>query len=271
MKKNHLFILFLGSSILFSCQKELSPKLQNTNVLDATEANSSQAMKMNTFYGPEVSMGGGKIRSFITISHTGVPGDIGIEITDGALTNLPTSEAEYSYMLPLHHKASEVTPFDHIEVDWNPNGHEPNHVYTVPHFDFHFYKISVAEQQAVTPGPLMEILPPPGAMPPNYISLPGGVPAMGKHWVDVTSPELSQTNPQPFTKTFIYGSYNGKVTFDEPMITLAVLQSGQNLTTPIPQPTLFLPSSTYYPTVYNITADQQSKKHFVSLSDFVFR
>ncbi|MGI8637700.1 MAG: hypothetical protein ACR2KZ_20055, partial [Segetibacter sp.] len=53
-------------------------------------------------------------------------------------------------------------------------------------------------------------------LPQNYF--PGApVPQMGKHFVDIASPEL---NGQPFTQTFIYGSYDSKVTFYEPMITL---------------------------------------------------
>ena len=260
------FAVVAISTALFACQKTVAdtqPSVSESMLAPASAANQSQ--KSNTFYGPQVSMGNGKARSFVTISHTDAPSEIGIEMTNDAFTGLPTTEEGASFVLPLHQKAQAVTPFDHIEIDWNPNGHPPT-PYLVPHFDFHFYKISMAEQQAIVPGPLMEILPPSGAMPPTYIPTPGGVPQMGKHWVDVTSPEL---NGKPFTKTFIYGSYNGKVIFDEPMITLATLLSGQSSSTPIPQPQIFMPANTYYPTTYNISADD--KKHYVSLSNFVFR
>ncbi len=50
----------------------------------------------------------------------------------------------------------------------------------------------------------------------------GGVPQMGAHWVDVTSPEL---NGSTFAQTFIYGSYDGQVNFYEPMITLDFLKN----------------------------------------------
>ena len=44
------------------------------------------------------------------------------------------------------------------------------------------------------------------------------VPRMGLHWVDRESPELPPSN-QPFTRTFIMGSWDGQVIFDEPMVT----------------------------------------------------
>ncbi len=134
---------------------------------------------------------------------------------------------------------------------------------------FIFTKQPPEYQSTVVEEPLMEKLPLPAYLPANYIPLPGGVPGMGKHWVDVTSPELRPIDPVPFTTTLIYGTYNGEVTFLEPMVTMAVLQSGQSLTSPIPQPKLVSPTNTFYPTAYNINMDND--KHYVALSDFVWR
>lgn len=44
---------------------------------------------------------------------------------------------------------------------------------------------------------------------------------MGKSRADPTSEEY---HGQEFTKTSIYGSYNGEITYYEPMITLVYLQ-----------------------------------------------
>jgi hypothetical protein len=41
------------------------------------------------------------------------------------------------------------------------------------------------------------------------------VPKMGLHWIDTNSPELPPRS-QAFTATFIIGSWDGKVIFDEP-------------------------------------------------------
>ena len=39
--------------------------------------------------------------------------------------------------------------FDHAELGWNPNGHEPPQLYGIPHFDVHFYMVTSATQMAI--------------------------------------------------------------------------------------------------------------------------
>ncbi|RYD93814.1 MAG: hypothetical protein EOP50_10530, partial [Sphingobacteriales bacterium] len=55
---------------------------------------------------------------------------------------------------------------------------------------------------------------------------------MGKHWADTTAVEF---HGKKFEKTFIYGSYNGKFIFLEPMIALDYLKTKPNITLPISQ------------------------------------
>ncbi|MBO9572113.1 MAG: hypothetical protein J7497_07880 [Chitinophagaceae bacterium] len=253
-----------------SCKKEISDR---SKPLDLSEQKTSREEKSNSFYGPEVKFGGGRLRSFVTIAHTGVPQEIGVEISANAFRGLSTQPGEYSYLVPLHQKAAAVTPFDHLEVDWNPYGHPPPGIYDTVHFDFHFYKITEEAQMAIpeyTPetAALFDAPPPPGYLPAGYIPGPGGVAHMGKHWLDVTSPEFSGT---PFTKTFIYGTYNGAVTFYEPMITKAYIENTQSSTTSIKQPQFFSPTNTWYPTQYNVYTDAKTGNHYVSLSGFVWR
>jgi hypothetical protein len=114
----------------------------------------------------------------------------------------------------------------------------------------------------------MEKLPPAGYMPDTYFPTPGGVPGMGKHWLDMNAPELRGI---PFTKTFIYGSYDGKVIFYEPMITRATLMEGKDCTLPFGVPTMFSPTNKWYPTHYNIRTDSKTGEIIVSLSEFVWR
>jgi hypothetical protein len=79
---------------------------------------------------------------------------------------------------------------------------------------------------------------------PIILTRGGGVPMMGAHWVDPTSGEF---HGQPFGETFIFGSYEGKVTFYEPMITLEFLKNNSNFERSIPQPAK-VQKSGYYPT-----------------------
>ncbi len=104
------------------------------------------------------------------------------------------------------------------------------------------------EVTAATDTAKLNANPAPDYLPQNHVPGPP-VPQMGKHFIDVTSPEV---NGQPFTQTFIYGTYDGKVTFYEPMITLAFLKSNSSFERPIPQPSKFRKAG-YYPTKMRIS------------------
>ncbi|MEO6583140.1 MAG: DUF5602 domain-containing protein [Ferruginibacter sp.] len=224
------------------------------------------------FKGAEVTMGAGKANTFFKMSASGIPLEIGYEMTMSALTGLPQNPLDFAnstFVLPLDPKALELTPFDHLVINWNVQGHPPVNIFTVPHFDFHFYTITLAEQMAIVPyspatAAKFDLLPPAGYMPASYVADQGGIPGMGKHWEDPTL-------HTPFDHVMIYGSYNGVVNFVEPMITLATLQAGTTIQTSYAQPQNFAKAGKWYPTKYNIYQDQQSSKHFVSLSEFVKR
>lgn len=232
--------------------------------------------KYNTFYGPQVQIGNGHMRSWINITHSGKPLAIGIEMTGGALNNLPNdpnNHAAGTYHLRLHQKAHAVTPFDHIMINWNVKGHAPPPIYGSPHFDMHFYKVGMDEVMNTTNPAKFNILPPAGYIPEAYL-FTGGVPMMGAHWADLLSPEfLPPSNPgyAAFTHTMVYGSYNGEVTFVEPMITRAFLESGATVHKWYRQPKSFSPTGTNYPQRYNIWENDHNGRHYISLDKMVMR
>ena len=262
---SRLLLWISATSFLFSCQKDLSSKNELKLNSENELRKSNQAQKYNTYYGHQVQLGDGKVRTFVTISHTGVPAEIGIEMTAGALQGLGEEVIQLSF--PFHKKAGEVTPFEHVLLDWNPHGHEP-FFYEHPHFDFHFYMINETERNAISAGsPLMEQLPAVQYWPQGYVPTPGGVPQMGKHWVNPASPEIS--GGQLFTHTMIYGSYAGEFIFVEPMITRTFLLSGQPVSMPYGQPSQFMITNTYHPTKYNIYL--KDGKYYITLTEFVWR
>jgi hypothetical protein len=110
--------------------------------------------------------------------------------------------------------------------------------------------------------------PAPDYFHPDYFAPPGGEPKMGRHWVDVTSPELHPQNPAPFTETFIVGSFKGKVLFYEPMITKTFVEAQNNFEKAIKVPAKFQKEG-YYPTKYRIF--KTGKTIDVILEGFVFR
>ena len=233
-------------------------------------------------YGTPIQLGEGRARSYI-VMNKGVPLEVGLALDERALDGLrgpmqhgPVEGGDHAhedfdaYSIPM--PAQNPTPYKFIELDWNPAGHAPEHVYTVPHFDFHFYKISVEQRDAIVPSdPLFvvksENAPAPAFIPPFYIA-PAmiAIPRMGVHWIDVRSPELQPPpNNKKFTTTFLTGSYDGAVIFQEPMITREFILSKPNVEIPLPLAARVTPAG-YYPTAYSITYDEQAKEHRIALT-----
>lgn len=281
------FMLLIGW--LSACQKPtdndaLKPEenLETTDLMVALptdEATSNDLSVRNrqesycTYYGPRVKVGYGYLRSWMNVSRHGKPLAIGAEMTASSLEGLPQDPEDFAvstYILPLHHYVKGLTPFDHLTINWNVHGHEPPGVYDIPHFDFHFHELSIAEQTSIPPYEVspagFDNLPSIDFLPDFYLRAPGGVPGMGTHWVDLRSPEL---NGMPFTHTFIYGTYKGRVHFIEPMITHALIKSGQTVLKEIRQPKKFYEHS-YYPTRYAIWKDCRHNRHYVALDNFVW-
>ena len=281
-----ILMLFFIITAIASCKKEKQDELLGNEISSASEKlivptsanrqddgeDDEDEDDYKTFYGPVVQMGNGHIRSWINISrNNNKPLAIGIELTAASLYNLPTDPLNFAantFVLKLHQKAKDVTPYNHITVNWEPNGHEPPGIYSVPHFDMHFYKISLAAQMAITGIPTA--LPPAGYLPASYVIQGATVPQMGTHWLDPSSPELPPTLA-PFTHTFIYGSNNGNIHFNEPMITRAFILGGTEVNKAFPQPIHFSPINTNYPTVYKIWKSSENGRHYVALSNFVWR
>lgn len=272
-------MILLGAFLLlYSCSSDemVDSDLPQNSPQFVTSKKSSE--KLNVFKGPEVTVGYGKVRSWISMSSNGFPNEIGIEMTKDALLNPERDKkkspaAGATINIPMHLKATQATPFDHIGLNWNPHGHEPEGVFNVPHFDIHFYMISIAEQLAIpewstSTDAAFNLYPPLGYLPADYFTPPGAGTAegqMGKHWLPVNLGDYL-----PFSKIMIYGSYNGKVNFIEPMITTEYLLSNEEVSLNYSQPEYFEKAGNY-PTKYNIYHDQSTGKIYITLSDFVAR
>ncbi len=229
-----------------------------------------------TFKSPPAKFQHGKSWSWIEMDDANKPVKIGISIDDEAMSSLQAPQPGHggghehtnSVSIKIPSRNSEV-PFQHIMLDWSPEGHEPAGIFDQPHFDFHFYLTSEAERLAIPAYPVDSLkfksYPAPAYMPALYVPTPGGVPQMGAHWVDVTSPEL---NGQLFTQTFIYGTYNGQVNFYEPMITKAFLDANPNFERAIPTPVKFQKTG-YYPTKMKVT--KATGATHITLENFVYR
>jgi hypothetical protein len=158
-------------------------------------------------------------------------------------------------------------------LNWNPHGHIPPGVYDTPHFDVHFYLEPIENVFAIQTGPcgpervrcdqfaLARQPVPAGHVPPDFKDVEAVAPAMGNHLIDVTASEFHGV---PFTRTWIYGVYAGRVTFYEEMVTVKYLESRPDRCFPIKSPAMVAQSG-YYPTRSCIRFDAKRSEYLVAL------
>jgi hypothetical protein len=223
-------------------------------------------------------MGNGIAYSWVRSNSDGEPIAVGVTFTESALEGLPAEKPgngfdgyEFPLQLPKHQ--AKLTPFDHIALDWNPKGHIPPGIYDVPHFDIHFYADPIEERAKITlEGEDMarcQKAPDASFLPEGYMYAPGSeYKFMGAHWVDTAAPELGG---KPFTHTFIFGSYDGRVVFWEPMVTMAYLKTLPDLLAEIKQPKDFERKGLCYPTKYGIRYSAERREFTVWLEGIVKR
>jgi hypothetical protein len=166
-----------------------------------------------------------------------------------------------------------------VLLNWNPVGHIPPGIYDVPHFDVHFYIEPIANIFALESGPCgpdfircdqFEVAKQPmpsNYVPPDFRDVDAVVPAMGNHLIDLTGPEF---NKQPFTRSWIFGAYRGKVIFYEEMVTRAVLLNKPQSCFPIKSPKAVAISG-FYPTVSCLRHQAAMGETTVSMETFAFR
>lgn len=213
--------------------------------------------------GEQYSIGDGVIRPFVTLDTKNHLTAIGVTFTETVLAGLPSIPVEYELALPPQASASA---YRYVVLNWNPQGHGPIGIYDVPHFDFHFYSLSGKERQNITAtgDDLAKVskAPPPEFIPTGYVLEPTPpAPREGRHWMDSNSPEF---HGQAFTKTFIYGSYDGEIVFVEPMFTKVFLETKPNMTESIGLPVAY-PQTAYYPARYSVKYNRAQQSYTVSL------
>jgi hypothetical protein len=216
--------------------------------------------KARTYYGDETHVGNGSVRTFITLNDNGDPQSIGYKFSESMLSGLSDKDGMNNMFVLNFPPQANVTGFDHAELDWNPNGHDPLPIYGFPHFDFHFYTVGTDQLSKIIPGP-DTVSVDKQYIPKDYVSGVMAVPNMGVHWADTLS---SEYQGQKFTTTFIYGFYHGKMIFVEPMITREYLETHPNVTMPVKQPAAFQKPG-YYPTQYSIHFDPNKNEYTIAL------
>lgn len=253
--------------------------------------------------GANSSIGKGTVSSYAEFDDSGAPRAIGVIFQASALDGLPARGTDghhcvdrnkdgkidpakecvetYERIIPLPSDVARRAdlPFKWIGLNWNPHGHIPPGVYDLPHFDVHFYIDSIENIYAIGTGycgpefvrcdqfkiatrPL-----PSNYMHADYKNVEAVAPAMGNHLIDLTSPEFHK---QKFTRTFIYGVYDGRITFYEEMLTHEYLLTRPDRCFAIKSPPA-VGVRGYYPTQSCIRYLPQSNEYTVSLEGFALR
>ena len=292
----------LAIASFVACSDPASTGIQSTAAaLDRAGFDQAGAHRQ---YGAPQKVGNGTVRTYIVMDQKngGRPLEVGVALSEKALEGLPAPVASSDPMANMHMytldlPAKNPTQYKFVQFDWNPAGHEPAGVYDLPHFDFHFYTVPVEVRNSILPSDPQYATkaanyPAPEYRAPFYLdaATAAGAPAaavtipmMGLHWLDVRSPELQMLtgNPQgyrPFTKTFIYGTWNGQFIFDEPMITRAYILEKKTATdplvvdelVPVSTPAKYSPAG-FYPSAYRISWDAQQKEYRIALTQLNWR
>ena len=246
----------------------------------SASASTSTNSAGNSSDGAGQTLGNGKVWTYVIPGADGKPVEVGVRLSGAALEGLPSgTDSMHSAPIVLSFPSGSNTGvLNHVEFYWNPLGHEPAGVWDKPHFDYHFYLTDPAAVAAIVPtaadfATKAANLPDAKYIPADFVPPPGSavdntVPGMGLHYSDKTDPPIP--GQYKFTETMINGSYDGKMTFIEPMITRDWLLTRTALNEQLKLPEAFQ-SSGLWPTTYTVRYDAAKDEYSVALGGFVDR
>ena len=239
------------------------------------------------FYGEPEPLVKGSVRSFVALDDNGNPTEIGATFPKETLS-LPTGDTEpdIATELSLPPEASS-TAFNHMELLYRPNDYSglvPKGI-GVPRFSLNFFLISPSERALICPHPdkigTLPVCtaseeapalktPQPGTVPLGILQTLGGAePGYGSRYRDPDTTTLLDSG-QPFTSTYYYAFFDGKLTDIDFSSSIAFLSTQPNVTLPIKLPTSYSKSG-YYPTEYNITYDAASQEYSMAFGGLTYR
>jgi hypothetical protein len=252
--------------------------------------------------GWEIPLGHGTASTYADIDDGGRPVAIGITLSEQGLDGLPAGSdmhhcidrghdgtagpstkcaqtVEHVLALPDAVARRADMPFKWVLLNWNHRGHIPPGIYDRPHFDVHFMVAPVADVFAIEAGAcgpesvrcdqfaIGKKPVPVGYVHPDFKDVDAVVPAMGNHLIDLAGDEF---HGRPFTRSFIYGVYDGRVIFYEQMVTRAYLLSRPDDCAPIKLPQVYAVAG-YYPTLTCTRHDPRAGTYSISMEKFVLR
>jgi hypothetical protein len=250
MRRHLAIVSILAGTALAACSEdeEPAPIEQNRRVTGQTG-----------------SLSGQTVTTYATLDLEDRVTEIGVSIPFAAISAV---SAEETVVAEFPDDVSDDLDFDHLQLGYLPHGHPPV-FWQAPHFDVHFHRISIGEREEIDC--LDEPMPDSDRLPAGYV-IPGTglepdgtcVPAMGIHAFDPTAPEVTAMGP--FTSTVIFGYHDGELSFVEPMITLAQIQTKASIDAAVPLPPNLEGRSS--PTRFTATYQPTTDSYEIVLSSF---
>ena len=173
-------------------------------------------------------------------------------------------------VLPFPDVASSTTWFDHFELHWSPNGHQPARLMGVPVFDFVFSTIPVqAELQIAPPDPTP---PTPDRIPEDstngiIYAYPGPTAVIPQEGA-LSIPNAELQNTEPFTVTMGIGFYGGQIVSVTPTMAQSFLQQHQSIALLRSPRAVTIGRHTRVPNRFSATFDPATNSYQLELSDF---
>ena len=210
----------------------------------------------------EGTLFGVKVTSYVILSR-GEVAQVGVRIPLSAIESAPTDAPfQNDLVLDMPEAAKQQTFLSQLRVNWLAHGHGPA-PYGGPHFDFHFYRGSTSEIDAISCGGAAEF--PPEILTADHERPSSCVPGMGYHaW-----PRADTLPDATFSASLILGYVPTQLVFIEPMITQATLLEKRDFELSITPPNKNGAAPTRYPTLMRARYEPDSERYQLEFDVFV--
>ncbi|GMU06183.1 hypothetical protein [Corallococcus caeni] len=250
-----------------------------------------------------VSFGDGYVQSIVQKNPDGSVKAIGVTVDQAAmdtlpmLPNLPTNDGQTcwdtnndgvtdpekecngGHERVLWFPKMKDVPFQWIMFNWQGRGHGPIGAFDKGHFDLHFFMQDFVKRNFIRTGPCgvytdcndyaKAIKDPPAPFYPTGFENQKGVSArMGNHLADIAE---SPFNGEPFTQAFVYGAYDGHITYFETVVEGGFAKSKPAEDCRVIKAPPAMEVSGLYPTRYCFRYREDRGDYLMTLEDFEYR
>lgn len=208
------------------------------------------SMTRTVHEGESVGVGNGQLTTRATTDGEGNVVSLDVHLDGDAIASFAEGGGHRDQQVAAHvHFPTETEngdaldhQFTYMGFHYNPQGHAPPGVYTVPHFDFHFHMLDEETVGAITGGPLGDApMPfvgvadydiPEAQQPPGYTFERHRfiIEEMGEHQLDATAPEF---NGESFTNTYVYGIHDPAIDLNNPDRMEVITLQGEDVEVPV--------------------------------------